>query len=184
METQIHAPQDWLRIIPQMRLLTIESAEDEKSLRNKSLDVTVFGKELDEFCLYLVEQMHAKGGIGLAAPQMGIFQRVFVSQTNEEEAPLLIINPEIEPVVSEKASGEEGCLSVPGIYADVPRWPVIDITARNPYGKTFQFRLEGMDAICFQHENDHLEGVLFTDHLSRTQLKKIRKHFADQLSGS
>ena len=180
MERQIYKPQDWLDIISQMRLLTIESEADEKDLHCKSMEVTIFGKELQQFCHAMVEHMQAQRGIGLAAPQMGVFQRIFVSQTNEGQAPLIVINPMIQPASDTKYSGEEGCLSVPGIYADVERWPEIDIVAQDPYGKAFELHLEGINSICFQHENDHLEGVLFIDYLSRSQLKKVKRYFLEQ----
>ncbi|WGK70168.1 peptide deformylase [Candidatus Haliotispira prima] len=178
--TEVQTAREWLEIIPQMRLLTIESEQDETDLHRRSAEVTMFGKELAQFCLILLEHMREEQGIGLAAPQMGVFQRIFVSQVNEGQEPLIVINPLIQPAEESKETGEEGCLSVPGILADVERWPAIDITAQNPYGKTFKLHLEGMDSICFQHENDHLEGTLFIDYLTRSQVKKVRKHFAEQ----
>ena len=180
MDTQILTPQDWRDIIPKMNLLTVESKEEEIQLHYKSHKVLIFGRELEQFCQALVEHMSINQGIGLAAPQMGVFQRVFVLQTDQAKNPLIVINPLIKPVSDSKNWGEEGCLSIPGIYGEIERWPIIDITAQDPYGKTFQLRLEGIDSICFQHEDDHLNGILFTDYMSRSQQRNIKKYFAEQ----
>ncbi len=178
--TEVQSPQDWLDIIPQLRMLTIASEQDEVDLRRKSTEVKIFGKELAEFCQALQQEMRKAHGIGLAAPQMGVFQRVFVSQIDPEREALIAINPQIRPVAESKEFGEEGCLSVPGISAQVERWPAIKVRAQDPYGKSFELYLEGIDAICFQHENDHLDGILFIDYLSRSQQRKIRKYFAEE----
>ena len=177
--TEVQRAEEWLQIIPKLRLLTLESEQDEADLHRRSQVVKIFGKELEQFCQAMVEHMHNERGIGLAAPQMGVFQRIFVSQTCEEAAPLIIVNPEIRPASDDKKSNEEGCLSAPGIYAKVERWAAIDIKAQDPYGQTFEFQLEGLDSICFQHENDHLDGILFTDYLKRSQVKKIHQYFAE-----
>ena len=182
--TDISTPEAWLEAIPNMRLLTIEDENEETQLRQKSAPVTIFGQELEQFCQILVEHMHCEKGIGLAAPQMGIFQRIFVSQVEEDKAPLIAINPIITPTARLRESGEEGCLSVPGIAADIERWAAIDVRAQDPYGKTVKLHLEGLEAVCFQHENDHLEGVLFIDYLSRSQLRKLRRRLAKQQQNS
>ncbi len=178
--TQVHKPQDWLTLIPQLRLLTIKSEQEEEKLRYKSAEVGIFGKELKQFCQALVEHMAAEKGIGLAAVQMGVLQRIFVTQLDESQPPLIVINPVIQPTSVIKELGEEGCLSIPGIYADVERYPSVELKAQNPYGKTFKLYLEGLDAVCAQHENDHLDGILFTDYLHRSQQKKVMKHFKKQ----
>ena len=176
----ISTPKNWLEAITNMRLLTIEDANEEVQLRQKSTTVKVFGRELAQFCEALIEQMLREKGIGLAAPQMGVFQRIYVSQVDEKKPPLVAINPVITPAAQLREYGEEGCLSVPGIAADIERWAAIDVRMQDPYGKTVTLHLEGLDAVCFQHENDHLEGVLFIDYLSRSQLRKLRKQLAKQ----
>ena len=182
--TDISTPEAWLEAIPNMHLLTIEDENEEVQLRQKSTTVKIFGRELAQFCQMLIEYMHHEKGIGLAAPQMGVFQRIFVSQVEDNKPPLIAINPVITPATRLRESGEEGCLSVPGIAADIERWAAIDVRARDPHGKTVKLHLEGLDAVCFQHENDHLEGVLFIDYLSRSQLRKLRRRLAKQQQNS
>ena len=180
----ISTPEAWLKAITNMRLLTIEDENEEVQLRQKSTTVKVFGRELEQFCRALIEHMLREKGIGLAAPQMGVFQRIFVSQVDEKHKPLIAINPVITPAARIREYGEEGCLSVPGIAADIERWAAIDVRMQDPYGKTVTLHLEGLNAVCFQHENDHLEGVLFIDYLSRSQLRKLRKRLAKQQKDS
>ncbi len=114
-------------------------------------------------------------GIGLAATQVDWHHRLLVIDISEEKnQPLVFINPEI---LSREgaASGEEGCLSVPGIYDDVPRAERVRVRAQDADGATFERDLDGMLAVCVQHEMDHLDGKLFVDYLSELKRQRIRK---------
>jgi peptide deformylase len=110
----------------------------------------------------MIETMHAAPGIGLAAPQVGIGKRIIVVHVGEEHGPYVVVNP----VLSEfegQATAPEGCLSIPGIIGDVERAQRCTISGLDRKGHKFQLRADGLLARCFQHEVDHLDGVLITD---------------------
>jgi peptide deformylase len=131
----------------------------------------------------MFETMYEDNGIGLAATQLGIDLRVFIVDVNiDPKQPLTFINPTIIEKSGEQKC-QEGCLSLPGIYAEVKRADKIKIEALNREGKSFTMQADGLLSICIQHEVDHLDGKLFIDHLSslrkqliRNKLKKLRKH--------
>jgi peptide deformylase len=133
----------------------------------------------------MLETMYDAPGIGLAAIQVGEPVRIIVmdlSRDDEEKAPRYFVNPEILWASEELLPYEEGCLSVPDIYDDVERPKHVKLRYMNYQGETIEEDAEGLYAVCIQHEMDHLEGVLFIDHLSRlkkekalTKLKKARK---------
>jgi len=119
----------------------------------------------------MVELMYEKGGIGLAAPQVGVSERIVVFDTewiksdDAEFKPYLLFNPEIDTISSELVSDREGCLSLPGHEGMVDRALWVAVKYKNHAGKEQIKRFEGLDARCVQHEIDHLDGILFLDHL-------------------
>lgn len=124
--------------------------------------------------------MYAAPGIGLAATQVDVHKRVIVIDVTEDKSDLLaIINPEIIERDGEVVC-EEGCLSVPGIYEKVTRSGHVRVRAWNAEGEVFEFDAEGLLAVCVQHELDHLEGMVFVEHLSRLKQMRIRAKLEKQ----
>jgi peptide deformylase len=130
----------------------------------------------------MLETMYAAPGIGLAAIQIGVPKRVIVmdiARQDEPKEPRYFVNPEILWASEETAPYEEGCLSVPEIYDEVERPARVKIRYLNYAGETVEEDAEGLFAVCIQHEMDHLDGVLFIDHLSRLKreqaVKKVKK---------
>jgi len=144
-------------------------------LRTRAAPVTSFDAALKQQIADMFETMYAAPGIGLAATQVDWHHRLIVMDISEEKnQPLVFINPEI---LSREgaASGEEGCLSVPGIYDDVPRAQRIRLRSQDASGEVSERDLDGLLAVCVQHEMDHLEGKLFVDYLSELKRQRIRK---------
>lgn len=109
--------------------------------------------------------MYAAPGIGLAAPQVGVSKRLFVVDMQDEDdahGPLVVINPKFTVREGER-EGLEGCLSVPGMVGEVTRYDRVVVTGLDRYGKKIALDAEGFFAVCLQHENDHLDGILYTD---------------------
>ena len=136
-------------------------------------------KEVDDSIRRLVkdmaETMYAAPGIGLAATQVNVHQRVLVTDISDDNSqPLVLINPEILESEGD-AWSDEGCLSVPEIYEKVARAESIKVKALDRNGKPVQLEAEGLLAVCIQHEMDHLEGKLFVDYLSELKRQRIRK---------
>ena len=132
----------------------------------------------------MLETMYDAPGIGLAANQIGSLERVLVmdcGSRDEEETPrpMKIINPEITGVSEELSSYEEGCLSIPEQYAEVERPAVVRVKYLDEHGKQHEQLFDGLEATCVQHEIDHLDGILFVDHLSNLKrnmlMKKLKK---------
>jgi peptide deformylase len=124
----------------------------------------------------MLETMYAAPGIGLAATQVNIHQRLLVMDVTEDNsAPLVFINPEVTVLDSELGEYDEGCLSVPGFYETVNRPQRVKASALDRAGAPFTLELEGLAAICLQHEIDHLNGKLFVDYLSPLKRQRIRK---------
>ena len=130
----------------------------------------------------MLETMYSAPGIGLAAIQVGVPKRVIVmdiAKQDEPPAPRFFVNPEIVWASEETAPYEEGCLSVPEIYDEVERPSRVKLRYVNYQGETVEEDAEGLFAVCIQHEMDHLDGVLFIDHLSRLKreqaIKKVKK---------
>jgi peptide deformylase len=155
---------------PNMAIRKIIYANDPR-LRQKAKRVKQFGPALKDLADDMLETMHAApgGGIGLAAPQIGLLQRLFVAELPEDEnepqsgKPFVLVNPEIVKTSRDEVEGEEGCLSIPTWYGLVwrPEWVVVK--ARDVNGKPMRIKAEGMLARVFLHEMDHLDGVLFID---------------------
>jgi peptide deformylase len=144
-------------------------------LRKIAKPVEAFDEELGRLISDMTETMYSAQGIGLAATQVNVHQRLLVLDVSEgQDQPRVYINPEI--VESEgSATCEEGCLSVPGIYAEVSRAEKVRVSAQNRDGSTFAEELEGMHATCLQHEIDHLNGKLFVDYLSPLKRRMVTK---------
>jgi peptide deformylase len=126
----------------------------------------------------MFETMYAAPGIGLAATQVDVHQRLLVLDVSEQaDAPMVFINPEILERDGEQVY-QEGCLSVPGIYADVHRSNSVRVRALDRDGKVFEIEAEGVLAVCIQHEMDHLAGKLFVDYLSPLKRDMVKKKLA------
>jgi peptide deformylase len=149
-------------------------------LRQKARPVTDFGPELQELIDNMVETMHASDGVGLAANQVAVPAQVIVVQLplpddadedQEEEPPphsgelFALINPRIGWHSRQTVEGVEGCLSLPGIVGELERFREVRVEALDRQGKKFSMRFQGWLARVFQHEVDHLDGILFTDHI-------------------
>ena len=125
----------------------------------------------------MLETMRAAKGVGLAAPQVGESKRIVVIDISpDRDSPMILINPEIIQAESE-ATAEEGCLSIPGVVAEVRRPAIIRFRAQNAGGDFFEQPAEGLLAVCVQHEIDHLNGILFIDRLSRLKRSRVLKRY-------
>ena len=123
----------------------------------------------------MLETMYDANGIGLAATQIDVHQRLVVIDTSEERnQPLVLINPEITWMSDERVKGDEGCLSVPGIYDGVERATTVKVTALDLMGQTQNIEAGGLLAICIQHELDHLKGKVFVEYLSPLKQGRIK----------
>ncbi len=134
----------------------------------------------------MLETMYHAPGIGLAAPQIGVAKRVVVmdvSEKDEEPAPLRLINPEILWTSEDLVTAQEGCLSVPEQYAEVTRPADVKIAYLDQTGTRRELQADGILAVCIQHEIDHLDGVLFTDHLSTLKRNMIMRKVAKWKKG-
>ena len=144
-------------------------------LRTKAVAVAEVDDGIRSLVADLFETMYAAPGIGLAATQVDIHQRILVTDVSEErDDPHCLINPEILSQEG-KISYEEGCLSVPGVFEPVDRAERIRVRAMNQTGELCEFDAEGLLAICIQHEIDHLEGKLFVDYLSALKRDRLKK---------
>lgn len=145
----------------------------EPVLRKKARKVTDFGPELQTLIDDMIDTMRQAPGVGLAAPQVAVPLRVIVvefgDEENEEVPPKLftLVNPEIVRVSDETVVGTEGCLSIPGFIGDVERLEQITVKGQNRHGQPVRLKASGWLARIFQHEIDHLNGVLYTDRALR-----------------
>ena len=157
-----------------MALLPILEFPD-KRLRTVAKPVTVFDSALAQLSKDMLETMYAAPGIGLAASQVNHHIRMLVLDLSEDQAaPQIFINPQIEKVSAETKTYDEGCLSVPGFYETVERTDVIRVTAQDLNGQTFTLEADGLLSVCIQHEVDHLDGKLFVDYLSSLKRNRIK----------
>jgi peptide deformylase len=136
----------------------------------------------------MLETMYASEGVGLAATQVDVHERVIVMDTSEgRDEPRVLINPEIVARSEEMVFGDEGCLSVPTIYDKVSRHARVTVRALNRSGESYQFDAEGLLSVCVQHEMDHLLGKVFVEYLSplkRDRIKtKMLKKSRDEIRG-
>lgn len=140
----------------------------EESLREPSKEVHKVSKKVQELVQDLLDTMYAKNGVGMAAPQIGVNSRVFVidvSKNNEPLNPLVFINPKIIKK-SGSCVAQEGCISFPEAYTDVKRYANVLVKALDRQGRTFVIEAKDGELLsrAIQHENDHLDGILFIDH--------------------
>jgi peptide deformylase len=162
-----------------MAKLEILEFPDER-LRTVAKPVERFDAKLRQLAADMVETMYSAQGIGLAATQVNIHQRLLVLDVSEnQDSPRVYVNPEIVAREGEETC-EEGCLSVPGIYAEVSRAEKIRIVAHGVDGEPFKEELDGLHAICIQHEIDHLDGKLFVDYLSPLKRRMVAKKLEKQ----
>ena len=157
--------------------------EPNKILREKSLSVENVDKDIQILMDDMLETMYAAPGIGLAAIQVGIPKRVIVLDIKQKEGqknPIYLINPEIIEKSKNNLTYEEGCLSVPGQFAEIDRPDKCHVKYLDYYGEKKEIKAEGMLATCIQHEIDHLEGILFIDYLSRLKKTMIIKKLSKQ----
>ena len=162
-----------------MSLLIILEFPDPR-LRTVAKSVLEFDEKLKKLAANMFETMYAAPGIGLAATQVNYHHRLIVIDVSlEKDQPLVLINPEIIARSGDQIS-EEGCLSVPEIYAEVPRSAGITVKALDLDGKEFQIEASELLAVCIQHEMDHLMGKLFVDYLSPIKRERIRKALEKQ----
>ncbi len=159
-------------------------------LKKKAQKVDLVDDAMRKFLDDMLETMYADAGVGLAAPQVGVLQRVVVidvAHEDEELHPYYMVNPEIIWKSEEKVCGEEGCLSVPEQRAEVERFAAVKVKYLDYEGKEQELLAEGFLAIAVQHELDHLDGILYIDRISRLKrqmllkkLEKMRKEKAHQ----
>ncbi|HEX9706501.1 MAG TPA: peptide deformylase [Steroidobacteraceae bacterium] len=157
-----------------MTRLTILEYPDPR-LRTRAVPVDAVDARLRDLIDDMLETMYEAKGIGLAATQVDVHRRLLVADISEERnEPRVFINPEILSREG-RATTQEGCLSVPGYYDDVERSERIRVRATDRDGKSFEADLDGLLAICVQHEIDHLDGKLFVDYLSEMKRQRVRK---------
>ena len=157
--------------------------EQNKILRAKSLNVDKVDEELQQLMNDMVETMYAAPGIGLAAIQVGVAKRVIVLDISQKEGlkkPMFFVNPEIITKSNTNSTYEEGCLSVPGQFAEIDRPDSCHVKYLDYYGEPKELKARGMLATCIQHEMDHLEGILFIDYLSKLKKTMIIKKLSKQ----
>jgi peptide deformylase len=162
------------------RILTVDT--DLAVLKTVSEPVDRVDDDLRALMDDMLETMYEAPGIGLAAIQVGVPKRVIVmdlARGDDPKAPRFFVNPQIVWRSEETAPYEEGCLSVPEIYEEVERPAQVKLKYRDYHGKAVEEDAEGLFAVCIQHEMDHLDGVLFIDHLSRLKreraVSKVKK---------
>ena len=150
------------------------------ALRSKTSEVTQFDDELLTLVEDMVETMYEGDGVGLAAPQIGNLQRLFVYDVGEGAH--AVVNPSIYRMQGEEV-GEEGCLSIPRLQGDVSRAVKIGVTWQDETGRKFKRTFEGFTARVFQHETDHLDGILYTDRAIPGTLRLAEETSDDRMTG-
>lgn len=148
----------------------------EEVLTEKAQPVKTFDSALGILVDAMFETMEEADGVGLAAPQVGVSQRLFVIDVRDGKQ-WTFINPEIIATSEECESAEEGCLSIPGVFSDVSRAARVTVQAQNLQGKPFTVEAEGLFARAIQHELDHLNGVLFIDRLDKEEHDRAVRSF-------
>ncbi|MDP6184516.1 MAG: peptide deformylase [Gammaproteobacteria bacterium] len=144
-------------------------------LRNVATPVTVVDDEIRQLVDDMYETMYDAPGIGLAATQINVHKRILVTDVSEiNNDPVCVINPRIVASAGSEQM-EEGCLSVPGVFETVERAAQIRVQGLDRAGKAIEFDVDGLLAVCIQHEVDHLDGKLFVDYLSQLKRSRIRK---------
>jgi peptide deformylase len=154
------------------KILVVDNPNERRILRAKAKKVSRFEPYLERLVDDMWQTMRAAPGVGLAAPQIGESIRVLVAEFEDEAVAL--VNPEIIKRAEDEELGTEGCLSIPGFVGDdVPRSVAITVKARDPKGKEIRIKAEGYYARILQHEIDHLDGVLYTDHIPADKVREV-----------
>ncbi len=157
-----------------MALLNILCYPDPR-LHKVAKPVTEFDDKLRALVADMLETMYESQGVGLAATQVDVHQRLVVMDTTDERnQPTVLVNPEITWFSEERMKGEEGCLSVPGIYDGVERAVAVKVKAADEHGKVRELSAEGLMAVYVQHELDHLMGKVFVEYLSPLKRNRIK----------
>lgn len=165
-----------------MALLEILNWPDER-LRRTAEPVTDWSAELTDFIVDMFETMYAEQGIGLAATQVGVAKRIIVVDCGESEPePQVFVNPQIVHESGETTFAE-GCLSIPGLRAEIDRAERIVVRYQTQEGTKTELAADGLLAICIQHEIDHLNGLLYFDHLQALERKAFLQSYFDVTSG-
>jgi len=159
-----------------MEILTIGFEEQLSLLRRVAAPIKNIDGEIVQLAEEMIDTMIKGEGIGLAGPQVGRLERIFTLKIGDDD-PMVFINPEITATSAELSVYEEGCLSIPGQYAEVRRPAELQLQAWNTRGRPFTIEVNDILATVIQHELDHLNGVLFIDHLSERKRKKILGKF-------
>ena len=147
----------------------------DKRLRTIAKPVVSVDETIRQQVKDMIETMYEAPGIGLAATQVNFHQRIIVIDISDQcNEPICLINPEVIEKSGE-IQWEEGCLSVPDYYENVIRANDIKVQALNQHGETFELEASEMLSVCIQHEIDHLDGILFVDHLSKLKQKRLKK---------
>lgn len=146
----------------------------DKVLRQEAKRISKVDDALRQVIRQMLQTMYSEDGIGLAAPQVGIHKQLIVIDIDPEEASteaLILINPKLERLGGEMCSYQEGCLSIPGVYLDVQRPDLAEVSFKDENGRPCRLKADGLLSRCIQHEMDHLSGVLFVDRVeNRIQL--------------
>ena len=146
-------------------------------LHKKCEKITVFDDELKNLEEEMYKAMRKAEGIGLAGPQVGVTKRIFVIEISEEGIKQTFVNPEIIETSVETGMYNEGCLSLPGLEHEVERPLKVSVCAQDIEGKPFTVNAEGLFARAIQHENDHLNGILYIDHLDQEEKERMEQLF-------
>jgi len=160
--------------------LTIEQL-GASTLRTPARRISKVDESVRDLARDMLRSMYSAKGIGLAAPQVGVAKQLLVIDLDLEEAstpPLILINPEITAAGASCNTYEEGCLSIPGVYLQVVRPSVVEVSFRDEAGRPRRMKADGLLARCIQHEMDHLQGVLFVDRVTDTLAlnEELRQH--------
>ena len=159
----------------------------EPVLRKKARAVTKFDKDLQALIDDMIETMRQAPGVGLAAPQVSVSQRIIVVEYAEEEDEeakpkiYVMVNPEIVKASEEMVMGVEGCLSIPGLVGEVERHSALQLKGLNRHGKPMKLKVKGWLARIFQHEIDHVNGVLFPDRATRVWQPQTEAEMEDRV---
>ena len=166
------APAIYCTVMPMLDIYTL----GDEVLREKCKEITKFDSALRMLADAMIETMDEADGVGLAGPQVGVPEKIFVIHIGDDD-PMVFINPEIIETSIEECPYEEGCLSIPGVYHDVIRPARVTVQAQDLDGKSFTVKADGLLARAIQHENDHLSGVLYIDHLTEGEQKSVIKSY-------
>jgi peptide deformylase len=157
-----------------MAQLTILRDPDPR-LHTVARPVAAVDERIRALAASMLETMYAESGVGLAATQVDVHERLIVMDTSDSrDQPLVLINPEIVWASDELAVAEEGCLSVPQVYDKIERHARVKVRALDRDGQPFEIDAEGLSAVCVQHEMDHLRGKVFVEYLSGLKRDRIR----------